>query len=113
MYHNVKSFVKSCSSYSDYFITSCSSYSDYLNYTIVLRQGCVMSKILFSFFVWELELYLLDKIETENVILILLLFTDDMAIVGKSPIELHNNLDLLYIHNVILGVSRLLLLKLK
>jgi hypothetical protein len=44
-----------------------------------------------------MKLYLLHSIEIglafDNVILILLFFADDMAIIGKSPIELQYNVD--------------------
>lgn len=78
MYQKVKSCVKSCSSYSDYFL-----------YAVGLRQGEVMSPLLFSLFVEDLELYLQSEIEAgltlDDIVLILLLFADDMAIIGKSP----------------------------
>jgi len=47
MYENVKSCVKACSSYSDYF-----------NYAVGLRQGEVMSPLLVSLFIEDLELFL-------------------------------------------------------
>ena len=78
MYENVKSGVKACASYSDYF-----------SYAVGLRQGEVMSPILFSLFVEDLELYLQDSVTSglsiDDIVLIVLLFADDMAILGKSP----------------------------
>ena len=91
MYENVKSCVKSCTSYSDYF-----------SYAVGLRQGEVMSPILFSLFVEDLELFLQDStlsgLNINDITLILLLFADDMAIVGKSPEELQNHLNNLYLY---------------
>jgi len=91
MYANVKSRVKSCSSYSDYF-----------SYAVGLRQGEVMSPILFSLFVEDLELYLQDNINSglsiDDIVLIVLLFADDMAILGKSPAEVQSHLDKLYLY---------------
>lgn len=89
MYENVKSCVKSCTSYSDYF-----------SYAVGLRQGEVMSPILFSLFVEDLEFYLLNNtasvysgLNIDDIVLILLLFADDMAILGKTPEELQEHLD--------------------
>ena len=87
MYENVKSCVKHCSSYSDYF-----------NYAVGLRQGEVMSPLLFSLFVEDLELFLQNDVSSglsiDDIVLILLLFADDMAIIGKSPGEVQKHLDL-------------------
>ncbi|KAH3733781.1 hypothetical protein DPMN_040215 [Dreissena polymorpha] len=87
MYENVKSCVKHCSSYSDYF-----------NYAVGLRQGEVMSPLLFSLFVEDLEMFLQNDVSSglsiDDIVLILLLFADDMAIIGKSPAEVQKHLDL-------------------
>ena len=76
MYLRVKSCVRSCNNYSEFF-----------QYAVGLRQGEVLSPILFSFFIEDLELYMqknLDSfIEFDEMILILLLFADDMVIIGK------------------------------
>ena len=86
MYTSVKSCVKSCSSYSDYF-----------KYAVGLRQGEVMSPLLFSLFIEDLELWLQQDndagINIDDVTLMLLLFADDMAIVGKTPNEIQGHLD--------------------
>ena len=78
MYENVKSCVKACSSYSDYF-----------NYAIGLRQGEVMSPLLVSLFIEDLELFLQKDTTSgssiDDIALILLLFADDMAIVVNVP----------------------------
>jgi hypothetical protein len=89
MYETVKSCVKSCTSYSEYF-----------SFAVGLRQGEVLSPILFSLFVNDLELFLQDSnlsgLNIDDITLILLLFADDMVILGKSPEELQNHLDKLY-----------------
>ena len=89
MYQRVKSCVRSCNNYSEFF-----------QYAVGLRQGEVLSPILFSFFIEDLELYMqknLDSfIEFDEMILILLLFADDMVIIGKSPEELQQSIDLLH-----------------
>jgi hypothetical protein len=65
-----------------------------------LSQGEVMSPILFSLFVEDLELYLQNDIECglciEDIVLILFLFADDMAILGKSLEEIQTHLDNLF-----------------
>jgi len=47
-----------------------------------------------------LELYLQDDINAginlDDVMILLLLFADDMAIIGKNPTEIQNHLDHLY-----------------
>jgi hypothetical protein len=53
-----------------------------------------------QFYSLDLELYLQTGHESglslDDVILILLLFADKMVILGKSPFELQNHLDLLH-----------------
>ena len=89
MYNKVKSCVKSCNTYSDFF-----------EYAVGLRQGEVISPILFSFFVNDLELYLQNEPTSGllfyDIVLMLLLFADDMAIFAKSPDELQTNINLLH-----------------
>ena len=98
MYSKVKSCVKHCSSYSDFF-----------SYAVGLRQGEVMSPLLFSIFVEDLELFLQNDIECgiqiDDILLILLLFADDMAIVGKSPREIQTQLDNLYEYSKTWGLQ--------
>jgi len=51
--------------------------------------------LLFSLFVEDLELYLQNDVNSglvmDDIIILLLLFADDMAIVGKTPSEIQNN----------------------
>jgi len=98
MYQKVKSCVKSLSSYSDYF-----------SYAVGLRQGEVMSPLLFSLFVEDLELFLQNDLQSglniDDIVLILLLFADDMAIVGKTPDEIQNHLDNLYYYCNLWGLK--------
>ncbi len=89
MYFTVKSCVRHCGTYSDIF-----------EYAIGLRQGEVLSPLMFSVFLEDLELFLQDRIgsglEIEDLTLILLLFADDMVLFGKSPEDLQHSLHLLY-----------------
>jgi len=75
-----------------------------------------MSPILFSLFVEDLQLYLQqdvhDGIYIDDLVLIMLLFADDMAIVGKTPLEIQNQLDRL-LHIAMHGDFRLIPQKLK
>jgi hypothetical protein len=89
MYEKVKSCVRHCNTYTDYF--ECS---------VGLRQGEVISPLMFALFVEDLELHLQDNntagIHIDDVALILLLFADDMVILAKDVHELQYELDLLY-----------------
>ena len=59
-----------------------------------------MSPILFSLFVEDLELFLQRNVDcgltVYGITLILLLFADDMVILGSSQQDLRNSLNLLY-----------------
>ena len=59
-----------------------------------------MSPILFSLFVDDLELFLQSDADSglhfEDLILIILLFADDMALLAKTPTELQTQLNRLY-----------------
>ena len=86
MYSNVRSCIKSCASYSDFY-----------NYAVGLRQGEVMSPLLFSLFIEDLELFLMKYLNScltiDDITFILLLFADDMALIGRSPAELQSQLN--------------------
>ena len=68
-----------------------------------------MSPVLVSLFLEDLELFLQDNNESgltiDDIVLILLLFADDMAIFGKTPQELQNNLDKLYVYCMKWGIE--------
>ena len=73
-------------------------------YVIGLRQGDVMSPVMFSLFVEDIELHMQSKVDSgiqiDDIMLIMLLFADDMAIFAKTPEELQDHLnDLLYYCN--------------
>jgi len=78
MYQSVKFCVKHCN-----------SFSDFVEYSFGLRQGEIMSPVLVSLFLEELELFLQDSINSG-----LLLFADDMAIFGKSTEDLQHYIEL-------------------
>lgn len=89
MYQSVKSCVKLCNNHSDFFELS-----------LGLRQGEIMSPILFSMFVDDLELFLQKNHDSgrsiNDICLILLLFADDMVILGLTPSDLQTSLNQLY-----------------
>ena len=82
--------VKSC-------VRSCNSYSEYFEYAIGLRQGEVMSPVMFSLFVEDIELHMQSivdyGIQIDDSMLIMLLFADDMANFAKTPDELQDHLN--------------------
>ncbi|KAL4221122.1 hypothetical protein ACF0H5_019381 [Mactra antiquata] len=88
MYEKIKSCVRCCNTYSEFF-----------EYAVGLRQGEVLSPMLFSLFIEDLELFLSDHnsgISLDELVIILLLFADDMVIIGKSPEEINKSLQFLY-----------------
>ena len=91
MYFKVKSCVRSTHSVSDFF-----------QYAVGLRQGEVLSPLLFSLFVEDLELFLQERVTAglsiDDINLILLLFADDMVLVGNSPEDLQNSLNRLHMY---------------
>ena len=74
-------------------------FSDFFDCAVGLRQGEVLSPLMFSLFIEDLELFLTDNINSgltiNDITIILLLFADDMVIIGKTPNELQQSLDLL------------------
>ena len=68
-----------------------------------------MSTILFSLFIKDLELYLLNKIDSkftlDDITIILLMFADDMVIFCTSAENLQNSLDRLYSYCDTWGLS--------
>ena len=90
MYQSVKSCVRHCENYSDYF-----------NIAVGLRQGQIISPILFSLFVEDIEMYLQNRnskgIVIQDMCLILLLFADDMVVIGETPEDLQLSID--HLHN--------------
>ena len=81
MYNKVKSCIKLCNNYSDFF-----------EFAVGSLQGGVISPIVFPLFIDDFELFLQQTIncclELNDIILILLLFVDDMVILGNSPEEI-------------------------
>ena len=79
-------------------------YSDFFKYSVGLRQVGVISPILVSLYVEDIELYLQAKIESglviDDIVLILLLFADAMVLYGNSPEDLQNSLNLLQSYSI-------------
>ena len=82
--------VKSC-------VRHCNEYSEYFDIAVGLRQGEIISPILFSLFVEDLELYLqtdpASGLNIQDLCVILLLFADDMVILAESLNDLPKSLD--------------------
>ena len=74
--------------------------SNFFKHSVGLRQGEILSPILASLFLEDLELFLQNKNDSgiiiDDIVIILLLLADDMAILAKSPRELQENLENLY-----------------
>ena len=85
IYRKVKSYVRSCNSYSEH------------KYAIGLRQGEVLSPVMFSLFVEDIELHLQSKVDSgiqiDDIMLIMLLFADAMAIFAITLEELQDHLN--------------------
>ena len=91
MYNNVKTCVRNCHSYSEFF--ECA---------VGLKQGEVISPLLFSLFIEDFELFLQDDqncgLRLDDITFLLMLFADDMVILGKDINDLQNSLELLEIY---------------
>ena len=83
MYNKVKCCVRHCNSYSDFF-----------EIAMGLKPGETLSPILFSLFVEDLELYLQSRPDSglclNDINIMLLLFADDMVLLGDTQEELQN-----------------------
>ena len=81
---NILRIVKDMYEKVKYCVRSCNNYSQFFEYAVGLRQGEVISPILFSLFVEDLELFLQNDVTSglsfDDILLILLLFADDMVI---------------------------------
>ena len=89
MYNQVKTCVRACNSYSEFF--ECA---------VGLKQGEVISPLFFSLFIDDLELFLQDDpncgLNLDDITFILMLFADDMVILGNTISDLQHGLDLLH-----------------
>ena len=74
-------------------------------------QGEIPSPILFSLFVEDLEMFLLIQnrynpgINIQDICLILLLFADDMVVIGETPEDLQQSIDRLYEYCISWGLQ--------
>ena len=89
---NMYNCVKTC-------VQGCNTYSEFFECAVGLRQGEVMSPMLFSLFIEDLELFLQNEpacgLSIDDITFILMLFADDMVIFGSTPQDLQNSLDML------------------
>ncbi len=90
MFKAMYAVVKSCVKYGN-------SFSDFFNISVGLRQGQNNSPAMFALFLEDLELFLQDGNECGytlyDLCIILLLFADDMIIVGSSNEDLQIRLN--------------------
>ena len=76
--------------------------SDYMNCTIGLKQGCLASPILFSFFIDELESVMNNsdlsgiQLHPDITQILLLMFADDLALLSDTVVGLQRQLNILY-----------------
>ena len=84
--------------------------TDYFNCVQGLKQGCLVSPILFSFLINELasEILLRGKhgiqLLPREIELFLLMFADHVALFSSTPVGLQNLLNVLYEFAIILGL---------
>ena len=73
------------------------TYADFFDCAVGLKQGEVISPMLFSLFIEDLELFLQDDqcygLSIDAITFILVLFADDMVIQGKDRHDLQKSLD--------------------
>ena len=89
MYNIVKSCVKCGNIYSKFFDIS-----------VGLRQGQINSPVMYALFIEDIELFLQDRpncgLNFNDICLILLLFADDMVLIGHSVSDLQASLNRLH-----------------
>ena len=89
MYVTVKSCVKHLNSLSDFF-----------DIAVGLKLGLNNSPLLFALFLEDLELFLQNQMDSGvsviDICIIVLLFADDMVVVGNSVEDLQNSLNQLH-----------------
>ena len=79
-----------------------STRSEYMNCTIGLKQGCLASPILFSFFINELDTVMNNsgvtgiQLHPDITQIILLMFADDLALISDTVVGLQRQLNILY-----------------
>ena len=99
MYQAVKSCVKLCDNYSNFFYLSKG-----------LRQGETISPIMFSLFVEDLEMYLQSRLDSgiclNDICLLFLLFADDMVILSLTPEDLQMSLNNLSEYCIECGLAK-------
>ena len=68
----------------------CNKFSDFFEYAVGVRQGKVILPILVSLLLEDLEMFLQGNTNSgtliNDIVLIILLFADDMAIFGNSKL---------------------------
>jgi len=72
-------------------------YSDYFHIAVGLSQGVILTPVMFSLFVEDLELYLQKRhgcsILLQDLCLLVLLFADDMVVICETPDDLQLSLN--------------------
>ena len=89
-------------------VRSGSLLTDYINCTAGVKQGDVCSPILFSIFINELAVEIINKgkhgISMEQVLLFILLLADDIVLLSETVVGLQNQLNTLYNSSESLGL---------
>ena len=91
MYENVKARIRCCA-----------KFTDYINCTRGVKQGDVCSPVLFSLFISELALDIINNgrhgvsLSSDFVQLVILLFADDMILLSETVIGLQTQLNSLF-----------------